>query len=155
MDNKRCGPDTRPVPDDDWSQDDGSSTDHNMISHCGVTFFLLQCYPTKDDPLIQVDIISYFRGLADDDTGAVINEKAVADLCAGVYFYTRQKAVDMGKQSGIEQPSMCPEIVGNTMHPDGMKSRIADKDLQNTLCRRVFFENCLYIFSYGFKKFHL
>jgi hypothetical protein len=60
----------------------------------------------------------------------------------------------MGKQSGAEPQFPQPQGVGNPVHPDGMKSRIAGENLQNTSGRRVFIEYCLYIFSYGFKKFH-
>jgi hypothetical protein len=50
---------------------------------------------------------------------------------------------------------MYPEIVGDPMHPNGVESRIAGKDFHDASRSRVFFEDCLYIFSYGFKKFHL
>jgi hypothetical protein len=126
-----------------------------VVSHSGVTFFLLQGYPPKDDALIQVNIISYFRGLAYYNTGAVINEKVAADLCTGMYFDTRKKAVHMRKKPGTEQPSMYPKMVGDPMHPDGVESRITGKDFYGASRSGVFFEDCLYIFSYGFKKFHL
>jgi hypothetical protein len=119
-----------------------------------VSLLLLQGHPTQDDSLIQVDIISYFRGLADDYTGAVINKKAAPDFCAGVYFYTRQKAVYMGKQSGTEPQFPQPQGVGDPVYPDGMKSGIAGKDLQYTPGRRVFLEYCPDIFLHHFTNFH-
>jgi hypothetical protein len=50
---------------------------------------------------------------------------------------------------------MCPEIVGDPVHPDSMKAGIAGKDLRDSSRSRVFPEYCPDIFSYVFKKFHL
>jgi hypothetical protein len=125
-----------------------------MVSHSGVSLFLLQCNPTQDDALIQVNIVSYFRSLSDDYTRAMIDEKAAADLCAGMYFDSRQKTVDMGKQSATEPELPQPQAVGNTVHPSGVESRIAGKNLQNTPGCRVFLEYRLDIFLYHFIKCH-
>jgi hypothetical protein len=53
-----------------------------------------------------VNVISDFRGFANDDTGAVIDEETAPDFRTRVYFDTREKAVHMRKESGAEQPSM-------------------------------------------------
>jgi hypothetical protein len=101
-----------------------------------------------------MDIVTDLSSFSDDNTGTVIDEKATANPCSRMDFDSREKAVDMGDQPSDEEKPTFPEGVGQAVHPDGMKSRVAGEYFRDTPCGGIFQENRSYIFSYYCPDIH-
>ncbi len=97
--------------------------------------------------MVERHVIADLRRLANDHPHAVIDEKLAADLRSGMDFNPGQEPADVRYETPKEKKLVTPEPVGDAVDPEGMKSRIAEDDLQGTACRRVTIKNRIDIFS--------
>ena len=54
----------------------------------------------QGDALVNEHVIAYFAGFADDDSHAVVDEEATADLCPGVDFDTGEGSRKLADDAG-------------------------------------------------------
>ena len=101
--------------------------------------------PTQNDPLIHQHIIADLRRFADDYTHPVVDEEAPADPCPRVDLNTGEEAIHMREQASSEMKPVPPQEMGDAMKPQGVQSRIAEDDLYDTPCCRVFGKNSPHI----------
>ena len=82
---------------------------------------------SEGNALVHGDVVAHDGGFADDDGGAVIDEKAMADLGAGVNFDEGKDARDLRKEAGEEAEAVIPERVVNAMKPERVQAGIAEE----------------------------
>src|SRR5258706_16073839 len=91
-------------------------------------------------------VVADFRGFADHNAHAMVDEKAAPYLRAGVDFDTGKEAAEMRCQER-EPPQPCmPQIVGETGHEQCMKTRVAGDDFPSIECCRIALEYDGYLF---------
>jgi hypothetical protein len=78
----------------------------------------------------------------------VINEKFPAYPGSGMNFDAGDKAGDLGSEATKEEQSVCPEPVGDSVHPDRMQSGVAEKNFHNITSSRVTVKNRINILSH-------
>ena len=82
-------------------------------------------------------VIPNLGGLTDDDAHAVVNDKALAYLCAGVDLNARAAAAGLGYGPGDQGHMMGIEPVGLAVAAGGFQAGIKKIYFQRALCRRV------------------
>jgi hypothetical protein len=78
----------------------------------------------------------------------VIDKELASYSGPGMNFDAGDKAGYLGSESTKEEKSVYPEPVGNPVHPDRMKSGVAEKNLHNIPRSRVTVKNRIYILSH-------
>jgi hypothetical protein len=87
--------------------------------------------------VIQRDVISDFRRLADHHAHAVVDEKAPAYGRAGMNLDPGQKAPDMRDQPSQPTQVPVPKPIGDAMYAQRMEARIAGQNLPGGTRGRV------------------
>ena len=122
-------------------------SDHDAVADGGVAFFLLQTDPAQGHAVIQGDVVSDFRCLADHQAHAVIDENAAADFCGRVNLDTGQHPPDLGNKAADEFQIGVPGPVGHPVKQQGVQSRITEQYLGAGPCRRILFHDDADIFA--------
>jgi hypothetical protein len=79
---------------------------------------------TKNNTHVDQDIVSYFCGLSDNNTHAMIDYDTPADFCSRVNLNAGEKPANMRDKSRSEPEVMKPKPMGTAMKPEGMEARI-------------------------------
>jgi hypothetical protein len=102
-----------------------------------MSFLFLQHSAAQHHALVHQDIVAYLRSLADNNTGAVVNEETPAYDSAGVDFDLREKTVDLRDQTAYKEPPVAIEEMGHTVPPQRMQARVKDEHFERAPRRRV------------------
>ena len=122
-----------------------------------MAFALVLSGAAERDALIQKDIVPDFRGLADDDAVAVVNKKTPSDLCPGVDLNAGGLCRKLRNSTCYEKMPVRIGLVGNSIRPDSMQTRIQEQHLSCGPCGGVAPFAGLHILSGVFQylvKFH-
>ena len=98
--------------DPDGAQDFCPGGDHHAVLERRVALSLFFSRTSERYALVQGDIVTDFTGLADDDTGAVVNEESLPDGRTGMDLDARPADGDLREQACAEMLSFHPELVG-------------------------------------------
>ena len=82
----------------DVPQDHGAGTDNSMTADRRMAFAWFALGPAQGYPLIDDAVVADFRGLADDDSRAVIDQHFLADLGAGMDLDPGQEPAELGNK---------------------------------------------------------
>src|SRR6185369_1524937 len=107
----RIGADPRTVPDRDRTEDFCAGTDHHAVTESRVALALVPRRAAEGYAVIQRAVVADLRSFADHDTHAVIDEKALSDLRAGMNFHAGQPAPDMRNEARQPAQSRTPQPV--------------------------------------------
>ena len=83
---------------------------------------------TQGDPLIQLHMIADHGGLADDHTGAVVDEEVFTDLCTGIDVDAGAAVGVFGHDAGDVGHVLQIQLVGHPVDVDGVEARVAEDD---------------------------
>ena len=125
------------VPDPNGPQQFSSCSHDHVVLNGGVALFLFPTGPPQGHPLVNGDVVSNFRGLADDDAQAVVDKKAVSDFGPRMNLDGRKKAHHVGKPTSQELESLIPQPMVEAVPKDGMDAGVAEKDLPGVSGRGV------------------
>ena len=100
------------------------------------------------DPVVDKAVVTDLGGLAYDDAHAMVDNKALADLCAGVDLYARAVPPHLGYHSGKEHELMLIAPMGASVIAYGLHARIQQQHLDGVFRRRIAGK----IGIYGFKQ---
>jgi hypothetical protein len=81
----------------------------------------------------------------------MINEKVPTDICPRMNLNPCEKSIYMGDKPREPAKTLIPQIMRNTMYPDGMQTGIACQHLKPATRRGVFVENRPNILFYRIK----
>src|SRR5579862_339955 len=151
VDNHRSGANFDVVADADVAEYLGSGADHHAVAESGVALAFFAAGAAERDSLVEQDIISDLGGLADYDSGAVIDEEASADGGAGMDLDSGEEAAGLGDHSRNERDAPAIEPMGEAMSQNGVEAGVTEKDFNDALGRRVFPENGVDLFPDGAK----
>lgn len=117
-----------------------------MVFDSGVSFDVSEILPAiilgetecaEGDTLINLDVIPHDAGLADDDSGSVVDEQVAAESCLGMDVDTVEAVRPLGNHSGQEVGAGVPNLVGESVDHEGMEARVANYDFIGALAGRV------------------
>ncbi len=80
--------------------------------------------------MIQRDVVTDLGGLADHDTGAMIDEEPLSDRGAGMNVDIGQEATEPRQQPRRKPPVGLPQAMGNTMPDQGMDAGIGEQGFE-------------------------
>jgi hypothetical protein len=95
LDDHGAATDARAVADRDRPQDLRADADDDIIAQRRVALPTALACASKRHILVQDDVVPDDCRLADHDTHAVVDEKASADLCAGMNLDSGQEPADL------------------------------------------------------------
>ena len=87
--------------------------------------------------LIYKAVVADFGGFADDNARTVVNEKSLADLCARVNFYSREKSCCLRDYSCGKIKLLFVKLVSHSVRENSVKSRVGENYLECASCGRV------------------
>jgi hypothetical protein len=76
----------------------------------------------------------------------MVDKKAAANCRAGMDFNSSKCTADMGYESCEGVPPVAVKKMGDSMHPNGMETRVAEEYFEKVLGGRIPFDNGLKIF---------
>ena len=115
MGNACFGADNGAITDGNGTQGHRSGTDDDIVAHGGMPFLLSQSCAAEDYSLVQENIITNLRGLADDYAGTVVDKESPADFCPGMDFDIGQEAIKVSEPSGRKPELVPPQIMSYAM----------------------------------------
>ena len=137
----RVGAYAHPIADPHRTQNLGAGADQNAIAQGGMPLFLVPGRAAQGDPVIQGDVIANLRSLADDHTGAMINEQSASDGGAGMDIDIGDPAGDKRHPARQQFPVLAPESVRHPVHEYGVDARISKQNLQPRTRGRIAIEH--------------
>ena len=90
-----------------------------------MAFALFFTGTTEGYALIEGYVVADDRCLTDDDSHAMVDEEAAANLRSGMDFDSRKEAGDGGNNPGSDEPLMPVEAVSQAVSPNGVKAGVA------------------------------
>jgi hypothetical protein len=100
---------------------------------------------TQGDALVNANVLSNDAGLSDDDSGAVVDEEAFADLCSGVHVDSCLCVRMLGDHAREERHLELMELVGEALAGDGDDTGVTKDGLVGRGCRGVSIEGGLHV----------
>ena len=100
--------------------------------------------------LIDRAVVSNLCGLSNHNAHPMIDKHTLAELGPRMNLNPRQPTGDHGNQSGEplqKSNPAAPELMCQTMQPQGMQARISGQNLKAAAGRRIAVQNGLDIFS--------
>lgn len=137
LEHHRTSADERVVADGDRAEDAGADTHQNVMAQRGVPFACFLAGASQGHPLVEGNIISDLRSLADDGTHPVVNEESPADSCAWMNLNAGEVAVDLGNEPGGHAKPTGPKPVRQTMGDDRVEAGIKQQHLERAAGRRI------------------
>ena len=102
---------------------------------------------TESYALVELDAFADSCCLADDDAGAMIDEKPPADRGAGMDIDAGLAVGVLGHHAGDQRDVETIKLVGHAINGHGRKARVAKDDLVGALGGRVALERGLHVFG--------
>ena len=141
------------VPTDDGAaaQDGSACIDGHMVFNGGMALFALQALAspggegTQRDTLVDLYMIADGGGLADDDTGAMVDEEVFADGGTGVDVDAGNGVRMLGHDPGQHGNTHGVKDMGQPVNGNGKQAGIAEDDLIYTEGGRVALKEGLHI----------
>src|SRR5580698_9937630 len=96
----RTGADPAIPPHSNIAENFGPAADYHVFFDGGMPLAELLAGTTKRHALIQGNVVTHHRGLANDNPKSVINEQPSADLCPGMDFDSSKEACPLTQPSG-------------------------------------------------------
>src|SRR5210317_2392456 len=118
-----------------------------------MTLDLVPGHATESHPVVNGDIVANFSRFTNDHTHTMIDEKFLADLCAGMDLDAGKETPQMRCKPAKKIKFVCPEPVCDAIKPHRMQSGVTEENLHYTACGRVPVENRINIFSNFVKHF--
>lgn len=129
------------------SAEDGRvGVDHHMVFNSGVSFNIPKILPAfilgeteraEGDTLINLDVIPHDAGLANDDSGSMIDKQVAAERCLRMDVDPVKAVRPLGNHPGQKVGAGIPNFMGQPVDHEGMEARIADHDLVGALASRI------------------
>jgi len=95
IDDHRTATDLAPMANSDVAQNGRADPDDHTVLDGRVTLASLLAGSAQCDALVEGDVVSHHRRLADNDAHAVVDEEAGAERGSGVNLDTREEARDL------------------------------------------------------------
>ena len=146
-DHHGIGADASAVTDSNGAEDLGPGADHHAATQSRMTLALVPCGTAQRDAVIQSAVIADFRRLADHHTGAVIDEEAATNRCAGMNVDIGQEARDIAQPACGEAPAVLPQRVRQTMEEHRVQPRVGQQDFHARACRRIAVEDAIQVLA--------
>ena len=147
------------VSDRNRAEDFRACANRDMIADRGMAFSGIFTGTAKRHALVERDIVTDNRGFADHDTAAVVDEKAMPDLGAGVDFDAGFPSCALREQARIEKVSVLIGFMGAAVTEYRLEARIAEQDFEPAVYCRVSAQYCInfffQIFEHGITEFLL
>jgi len=89
------------------------------------------------DAVVDGAVVADLGGLAEDDAHAVIDEQALADLCAGVDLDAGLMPAVLADPAGQEEVLMLIQPVRDAVVDQDVKAGVQQNDLQHAACGGV------------------
>src|SRR5215469_15911400 len=140
------------VADGDVAQDFGARTHDYIVPDRRVTLALFLAGAAECYALVERNVIADDGGFADDDGGAVVDEKAMTDLCAGVNLDQGKPARHLRGKSGEEAEALVPEPVIDAVEPQGVQAGIAEQHFEVGSSGRIPLENGADVVANGLEE---
>src|SRR4029077_17668393 len=115
--------------------------DDDAVADGGMPLAALGAGTAQGDALVDQHVVADLAGLADDDSGAVIDEETMTDAGARVDLDAREEAAHLRDHARNQRQIPAVELVGETMEQERLKAGIAEDDFKDALSRRVLAEN--------------
>jgi hypothetical protein len=106
----------------DIAQNLCTGADQYAIAYFRMAVALVLASATQGHRLQNGDVIAHHRGLADNQSGGVIQHNAIAHAGCGVNVYSKFAGHAVLEEQGERFPSLLPQPVGNSMGLQGVKS---------------------------------
>ena len=139
------------VPDLERSEDLCARADKHVVAYRRMALAAVLACAAEGDAVVYEAVVAYLRSLAYHDAHAVVNDKALADLCAGVYLYPGTAAAHLRDEAGDELHVMLVKPVRPSVAPHRLDAGVQQQHLKCALRRRVSGEVCVYRFLKIFK----
>src|SRR5215469_8412155 len=139
------------VADTNVAQDFGAGAHHHVIAQSGVAFAGFVAGATQGYALVEENVVADFGGLSNDDAHTVIDEEAAADRSARMDLDTCKEAADLGDDARRERNAPAVQLMRQPVREDGVKTGIAEKDLDDTFRGRILAKDSIDLFPNGSK----
>src|SRR5450759_554740 len=113
-DDDAAGADLGVVAHGHRAQHLGPGAEHHVVAHGGMPLAGLLARAAQGDSLLHGHVVADLRGLSDHDSGAVVDEQAVADARAGVDLDAGEKAVELADPARHDRYAHIVEPVSYT-----------------------------------------
>jgi hypothetical protein len=114
------------------------SPDEDVIAEPGVTLTMEFPGTTQGDIVEHHAPVTDYRGFADDDAGAMIEEEATPNARGGVDLDTSPEPIEDGQEPREQsEPEPLAEPVGHAVKDDRVERRVAEEGLQPTARGRI------------------
>ena len=134
------------VADLERAQHLGARADQHVVAQRGVAFAVVLAGTAQRHALIQDAVVADDRRFADDDAGAVVDEKPPPDLRPGVDFNIGLSDAALRDPPRQEKQVVHIAPVGAAIHAHGAKARVQKHDLQRAAGRGVAVLDALNVF---------
>jgi hypothetical protein len=121
------------VANSDVTEDDAVGAQDYVVTDGRVAFDWFVDYSTEGNAVVHHYVVADYRGFADDDTNAVIDNKATADGCARVNFNTSDYLGDVCENSCKRAQLEAPNEVRDSVIPDCVQSGRSEEQFETAL----------------------
>src|ERR1700691_260447 len=118
------------VADGDVAQQLGAGADRYFVADGGMALAFFFASSAQGHTLIKSDVVAHDGGLADHRAHAVVDEKAAADLGAGVNLDSSKYARHLRNESCQKTHVVKPQPVAQMMRPDCVQAWIEEEDFE-------------------------
>ena len=137
MEHDGIGSDQGVVTDPEGSEQFGTGPDQDIVAKCRVALAFVLAGAAKRRVVEDRAIVANLGGLTDDDTHAMVDEKAVADFSARVNLDPGPHAANLGNPASQEFHFVIVQPVGCAVVNQDVKTWIEQDDCQNVLGSRI------------------
>ena len=132
-----------------------AGTNGHAVTDGGVTLHLLQGATAQGHAVVQHHVVTDLSGFTNDNAHAVIDEETAANGRAGVNLHTGQKTSKLRESTSQSlRLILLPELMGQTVNPNGVHTRIVQRNLDSATRSRVVLADVLNIFTQTRNKTH-
>src|SRR5258708_6581938 len=138
LDHDRVRADARALAHGEAAEDLRASAHHHARTERGMPFGAsVERRAAERHALVDRATVAHFCRLADDDTHAVIDENARADLCPRMDLDAGEEAPDVRGEAPKPAQALQPEPAREPVDPDRVQPGIAGEDFPGRARRRV------------------
>ena len=103
--------------------------DHHVVAHGRVALAALEAGAAEGHLLVERHVVADLGGLADHHAGAVVDERAAADVGRGVDLHSGQGARGRGQQARRERDARIVHHVGDAVGEQRLHAAVGEEDL--------------------------
>ena len=132
-----------------------TGTNGHAVTNGRVTLHLLQGTTAQGHAVVQHHVVTNLSGLTNHNAHAMIDKEAAANGRAGVNLHTGQKTRKLRKGTSQRlRLILLPELMGQTVNPNGVHTRIVQRNLDSAARSRIVLADVLNIFTQTRNKTH-